>query len=151
GDDGNGALGLRPEQSLQPGEGLSHAEALWRPPRAVSPPPDRGFGRGLARVTALSRPATLADAILGVRPRVVYEPETIDEAVEVIRDSASFAKRLAFVGGGTELDLGAAPERLDAVIRTGRLGRVVEHAPSDQIVVVEAGRTLATLQETLAS
>jgi glycolate oxidase FAD binding subunit len=102
-------------------------------------------------VTVISRPSTPEDAILGVRPEVVYEPETIEEAVQVVRDSVPSAKKLGFVGGGTELDLGAAPERLDAVVRTGRLGRVVEHAPSDQIVVVEAGRTLAALQETLAS
>src|SRR5262249_7892182 len=54
------------------------------------------------------------------------------------------------VGGGTDLGLGAPPARLDAVLATSGLDRVVEHAPSDQIVVVEAGRTLGQLQSVLA-
>jgi glycolate oxidase FAD binding subunit len=62
------------------------------------------------------------------------------------------ADRLAvtFVGGGTDLELGAPPSRLDAVLRTRRLARIREHAPSDQIVAVEAGLTLAELQRHLA-
>ena len=57
-------------------------------------------------------------------------------------------KSLLFAGGGTDLDLGARPERLDVLLRTRRLSTaIVEHAPSDQIVVVEAGVTLAALAE----
>ncbi len=101
-------------------------------------------------MTSFARAAAESDAILGVLPRIVYEPSTVEEAAGVVRESASAAQALGFVGGGTDLDLGLPPARLDAVVRTGRLTRVVEHAPSDQIVVVEAGLTLARLQETLA-
>ena len=102
-------------------------------------------------MSGFSRPGTDEDAILGVRPGVVHEPSTVEEAVEAVRESAGSGKTLAFVGGGTDLELGAPPVKLDAVVRTGRLAGIVEHAPSDQIVVVEAGMTLARLQETLAS
>lgn len=102
-------------------------------------------------MSAFSRPGVEADAILGVRPGIVHEPSTVEEAAEVVCESAQGGKALAFVGGGTDLDLGAPPARLDAVVRTGRMARIVEYAPSDQIVVVEAGMTLARLQETLAS
>ena len=44
------------------------------------------------------------------------------------------------------VELGGAPSALDAVLRTGGMARVVEHAPSDQIVTAEAGLTLAALQ-----
>lgn len=98
-----------------------------------------------------SRPALPGDAILGNLPEVVCEPSTVEEAAEAVRTCAGEGKLLAFVGGGTDLELGAPPERLDAVLRTGRLARVIEYAPSDQIVVVEAGTTLAALQRTLAS
>jgi glycolate oxidase FAD binding subunit len=98
-----------------------------------------------------ARPGTEADAILGVRPEAVYEPSTVEEAVEVVRESGRGKKRLAFVGGGTDLSLGAPPAGLDAVLKTGGLARVIEHAPSDQIVIAEAGLTLAALQATLAS
>ncbi len=102
-------------------------------------------------MSAFSRPGLEDDAILGARPAIVYEPSTPEEAGEVLREAMRAGKALAFVGGGTELELGAPPVRLDAVVRTGRMVRIVEHAPSDQIVVVEAGMPLALLQEALAS
>jgi glycolate dehydrogenase FAD-binding subunit len=101
-------------------------------------------------MSAFTRPAAEGDAVLGVRPETVFEPATVEEAVEVVAASAREGKALAFVGGGTDLELGAPPKRLDAVVKTGRLARVVEHAPSDQIVIVEAGLTLGELQKALA-
>src|SRR5215468_4722777 len=59
--------------------------------------------------------------------------------------------QLGFVGGGTALALGAPPTGLDAVVRTERLTRIIEHAPADQVVIVEAGLTLAALQGQLAA
>jgi glycolate oxidase FAD binding subunit len=100
--------------------------------------------------TVLPRPVTEADTILGVRPEIVYEPRTVEEAAEILRETASDGKRLAFVGGGTDLEIGGPLQGLDAVMRTGGLSRIIEHAPADQIVVVEAGVTLATLQTALA-
>ena len=97
-----------------------------------------------------SRPAEEGDAILGVRPRIVYEPATVEEAGQAVGDSAREKRALVFVGGGTDLGLGGAPALLDAVVRTSRLDRIVEHAPSDQIVAVEAGIPLARLQAALA-
>lgn len=97
------------------------------------------------------RAATETDAILGVRPEMVYEPATVGEAAEIVAVSASGGRSLAFVGGGTQLELGGRPERLDAVVRTGRLDRIIEHAASDQIVIVEAGVPLASLQRALGA
>jgi glycolate dehydrogenase FAD-binding subunit len=102
-------------------------------------------------VSALSRSAGEEDAVLGVRPEVVYEPSSVEEAAEILLESARSGKALVFVGGGTDLELGAPPARLDAVVRTRGLSRIVEHAPSDQIAVVEAGTPLAALQRALAS
>jgi glycolate oxidase FAD binding subunit len=61
------------------------------------------------------------------------------------RDGAA----VGFVGGGTELGLGSRPAKLDAVIQTGQLNRVVEYAPADLIVTVEAGIRLSALQAML--
>ena len=96
------------------------------------------------------RPPTDADSVLGARPEIVCEPSSLEEAAEIVGRSARDGKSLVFVGGGTDLDLGRRPASLDVVLRTRRLDRVVEHAPSDQIVVVEAGVTLAALARTLA-
>jgi glycolate oxidase FAD binding subunit len=90
------------------------------------------------------------DAVAGVVPAEVVEPATLDEAAEIVAACARDRRRLAFVGGGTELGLGAPPEGLEVVLRTGSCRRVVEHAPLDQIVTVECGARLADLQAALA-
>ena len=89
------------------------------------------------------------DAILGVRPRAAYAPATLEEAAEVMTMAAHERLRLGFIGGGTQLGLGAAPTGLDAVVRTEKLARILEHAPADQVVIAEAGVTLAALQAAL--
>ena len=96
------------------------------------------------------RPGTPADAVLGLVPRLVLEPATLAEAAEAVARCARDRLSLAFVGGGTDLALGAPPASLDAVLRTGALARVVAHAPSDQVVTVEAGMPLGALQAALA-
>ncbi len=101
-------------------------------------------------MVAGAREGTPGDAILGVVPRLVLEPASVAEAADALRALARDRLRVAFVGGGTELDLGAPPTGLDAIVRTGRLARLVEHAPADQIATVEAGMPLAELQRRLA-
>ncbi len=96
------------------------------------------------------RPFEPADGVLGVQPRVAVEPASLDEAAEAMKALARDRLAVAFVGGGTDLGLGGPPARLDAVLHTRRMARVREHAPSDQIVAVEAGITLAELQRQLA-
>jgi glycolate oxidase FAD binding subunit len=97
-----------------------------------------------------ARAGAEGDAVLGVVPRTVLEPASVGEAAEIMRGLARDRAAVCFAGGGTELELGRPPARLDALVRTGRLARVVEHAPADQIVVVEAGLPLAALQRHLA-
>jgi glycolate oxidase FAD binding subunit len=93
---------------------------------------------------------TADDAVQGVVPRLVLEPSTVEEAAEALGRSAAERLAVTFVGGGTDLGLGGRPTRLDAVIRTLALSRLVEHAPADQVVTAEAGMTLGALREALA-
>ncbi|BDG08729.1 FAD-binding oxidoreductase [Anaeromyxobacter paludicola] len=76
-----------------------------------------------------------------------YAPATVAEAAELLRQGAARREPLLFEGGGT--DLGPDEPGACAVLETGRLARVVEYAPSDQVVVAEAGLTLAALQAVL--
>ena len=99
---------------------------------------------------APSRAATAGDAVLGVQPSEVYEPGTLPEAAEIVGAATRDGRRLVFVGGGTELELGAAPHALDAILRTTRLRKILDYAPSDQVVTAEVGVTLAAMQEALA-
>jgi glycolate oxidase FAD binding subunit len=101
-------------------------------------------------VVTPARPGTAGDAIQGVVPGLVLEPATVEEAVEAMARAAVDRTALAFVGGGTDLGLGGRPKRLDAVIRTRNLSRLVDHAPADQVVTAEAGMTLSAISEVLA-
>ena len=97
-------------------------------------------------MSAIARAVEAQDAVLGVRPRIAVEPTSVEEAAEVMRGFARDHLAVVFVGGGTDLELGAPPARLDAVLHTRGMARIREHAPSDQIVAVEAGMRLADLQ-----
>ena len=76
-------------------------------------------------------PVEPGDAILGVRPARVVEPATVAEAAEALRALAAERLAVAFVGGGTELELGAAPRRLE----TERRSRDRRPSPSDHQAV----------------
>src|SRR5262249_17600010 len=151
GHDGARALRLRPGVAVQPREGLPDAEALRRPARPLPRAPGGAVGGGVAGMTATGGSASPTDSILGVAPRTVYRPASVEDAVETVRACAVRNESLAFVGGGTDLELGAPPEKLDAILRTTAIDRLVEHAPSDQIAVVEAGMTLAAFQSAVGA
>ncbi|MDB5041935.1 MAG: linked oxidase-like protein [Candidatus Eremiobacteraeota bacterium] len=90
-------------------------------------------------------------AVAGVTPRDVVTPATIDELAEIVRGLHADRKAFAFIGGGTELELGNAPRALDTVVRTSALDRVIEYAPEDQTITLEAGVTLAELDRVLGA
>ncbi len=89
--------------------------------------------------------------IQGVEPSEVIAPGSIEEARFALERLGRERRKTVFVGGGTKLALGAAPSQLDAVVRTTGLARIIEYAPSDQVVTVEAGITLGALQDRLAA
>jgi glycolate oxidase FAD binding subunit len=83
--------------------------------------------------------------IWGVEPT---EPASIEEAQELLREAFHGKRRVAFAGGCTRLGLGPAP-KVQTVLRSTKLSKIVEYAPSDQVVVTESGVTLLQLQREL--
>jgi glycolate oxidase FAD binding subunit len=98
----------------------------------------------------LVRPATGADAVDGVQAELVAEPASVEEASRVLAAASRAGKAVVVVGNGSKLGLGNPPERLDLVVCTRRMDRVLEHAAGDLVVKVEAGVRLADLQAALA-
>jgi glycolate oxidase FAD binding subunit len=96
------------------------------------------------------RAATAADAVAGVRPKLVIEPGTETELAEVLRLSNEAGLAVIPRGGGTKLGWGNRPARADLILSTARLTGIIEHAWADLTVSVEAGCTIQRLQETLA-
>jgi glycolate oxidase FAD binding subunit len=103
----------------------------------------------LAKLAPHARTATEADAVAGVTPRAVVEPETEEEVAAVLRYASSAGLAVIPRGGGTQLDYGAPPRRADIILSMARISGVIEHAPHDLTVTVRAGTTLADLQRTL--
>jgi len=88
--------------------------------------------------------------ILEVEPKATVERLDLDEALATMRASDAAGETLSFAGGGTELDLGYPPWRVDTLIKTQNLRRIVDYTPADMTVTVEAGVTLAALQTVVA-
>lgn len=88
----------------------------------------------------------LAAGIPGVQTAEVFDPESPKAAAELLVSCQEKKLKLGFIGGGTALGLGNPARGIDAVVLTRRLDRVVEYAPEDQVIVVEAGITLGRLQ-----
>jgi glycolate oxidase FAD binding subunit len=96
------------------------------------------------------RTAVATDAVAGVQPSLVVEPGSEQDLAKVLKLANAAGLAAIPRGGGTKLAWGNRPTRADLILSTARLNRVIEHAWADLTVSVEAGCTLAKLQETLA-
>lgn len=74
-------------------------------------------------------------------------PASVEDAAEALRACTAQRRTISFSGG--DAAAGPAAVATDERLSTRALDRVIEYAPSDQIVRVEAGMTLAALQATL--
>src|SRR6476661_6550462 len=96
------------------------------------------------------RDATAADLVGGSAPRWVVRPRSTEEVSAVMQVATAHDLALVVRGAGTKLAWGRDPERLDVLLDTAGLDRVVEHAAGDLICVVGAGRSLESLQSQLS-
>lgn len=90
-------------------------------------------------------------AIAGVAARRVVTPPDRDELAATIAELYAAGLGYAALGGETERELGNPPRALDTIVRTTKLDRVLDYAPEDQTITVEAGITLGALDRVLAS
>jgi glycolate oxidase FAD binding subunit len=88
-------------------------------------------------------------AIDGVEPTTRVSPTTREELAEALHAADERGESVAPLGGGTQLELGMPPSRLDVAIETGGLNRLVEYEPADLTVTAEAGMRFADLQRLL--
>lgn len=97
-----------------------------------------------------ARPATIGDAVDGVPARVVVAPGTVAEASAVLALAHRAGFNVVPRGGGTKIQWGATPTRVDLVVDMTRLDRVLEHAAGDLVVRVEAGALLEEAQRVVS-
>ncbi len=75
-----------------------------------------------------------------------HRPKSIDELAHTVAAIGAAGDACALVGGATEMGLGNSAARPLQEIQTTAIGRIIEYAPSDQTITVEAGITHAALQ-----
>ncbi|WP_200214660.1 FAD-binding oxidoreductase [Micromonospora coerulea] len=117
------------------------ARSAPRPAPAAAPGSD---GPGPVRA------AGERDTVAGLPARYVAAPRDTRQAAALLRAAADLDLAVTFRGGGTKLDWGNPPRRLDLILDTTGLAGVVEHAAGDLITVVRAGTRLDALAATLA-
>ncbi len=96
---------------------------------------------GAASVQAEGAPRR-AHAIDDCEPSVVVRPETMEQAAEVLAWAGR--ERLAVVpwGQGTQMHLGASPQRYDIALSLSELNRVLEYDSANLTLIAEAGMPL---------
>jgi glycolate dehydrogenase FAD-binding subunit len=100
---------------------------------------------------AHARPGAGADAVAGVPVRWVVAPADTAAVAAVLRVATAHGLSVVARGGGSKLDWGLPPSRVDLVVDVARLAGVVEHAAGDLVATVRAGTPLATVQSALAT
>jgi glycolate oxidase FAD binding subunit len=100
-------------------------------------------------IAASTRAGADVDAVDGVVPRSVAEPESAEAFAETLAQASRAGLQTVIRGGGTKLDWGRPPRAVDLVVSTARLNRLVAHRHGDLTVTVQAGMTLRELNRAL--
>jgi len=76
-------------------------------------------------------------------------PESIDQIRAVMRLASSEDWSVLPAGAATWLDAGNPLKRINIIVSTQKLNRIIEHEPADLVAITEAGTTLHDLNEAL--
>ncbi|WP_066365233.1 FAD-binding oxidoreductase [Herbidospora mongoliensis] len=90
------------------------------------------------------------DAVGGVTPRWVAQPESVEEIAVVMGACADGGLAVTPAGGRTKLGWAAPPERVDVLLDLSSMHDVLEHVAGDLVVRVQAGIPVTRLAEVLA-
>jgi glycolate oxidase FAD binding subunit len=91
-----------------------------------------------------------SDAIDGVVPRLVVEPEAAEDVAAVLASASQQRASVVIRGGGTKIAWGRPPSPIDIVLGTKRLNKVVAHEYADLTATVQAGARIADVNRELA-
>ena len=96
------------------------------------------------------RQGAVEDAIDGVVPRLVSQPQSPEELASLLAGASRDRWMTVLRGGGTKLAWGRVPASLDLIVDISRLDRLVAHRHGDMTATVQAGMPLASLNRSLA-
>jgi glycolate oxidase FAD binding subunit len=97
----------------------------------------------------LTGPEAERFAVDGKVPQAVVFPGSVEEVSSVMAFAAEAGLKVTPWGAGSQMALGAIPERVDLVVVLKRLSRVVDHEWADMTATVQAGMPFRDFQKTL--
>ena len=100
--------------------------------------------------TCDAREAGPSDAIDGVLPGAVVTPASAAALAGLLQWASGERLSVVLRGGGSKINWGQPPARVDLVVRTRGLNRLIDHAHGDLTATAEAGMTLRDLNQQLA-
>jgi len=103
-----------------------------------------------ADAVKLQPSALSSHAVDGKQPGLVCSPGTPDQIAAALRVCSEAEASVAPWGGGTAIRVGNPPRRVDVVIELSRMNRLIEHDDANLTATVEAGMTLADVQQSAA-
>jgi glycolate oxidase FAD binding subunit len=100
-------------------------------------------------VTTSTNDLVIPDTITidAVGPMPILRPATAAEVGEIVRRCAAEGTAVYPVGGGTMLDYGLPPVRPGVAVELRALDKVIDFPASDMTITVEAGITIARLNQ----
>jgi glycolate oxidase FAD binding subunit len=105
---------------------------------------------GVGRSLPLAKSVVGTVSIDGVVASEIIVPANAQEAAEALATAADLDCAVTPVGGGTALNLGNPPERVDRVLSTERLAGIIDYEPTDLVLSVGAGARFGDVQAVLA-
>ncbi|GJM16596.1 MAG: glycolate oxidase [Thermodesulfobacteriota bacterium] len=99
--------------------------------------------------TILEKEELEAFSIDNVLPEIVLSPDNIEQVSEIMKLASKESLSVIPWGSGTKSDLGNKPDRVDIVISTNNLNRIIEHEASDLVATTQSGISLSSLQKEL--
>lgn len=85
----------------------------------------------------------------GVTASDVIAPDDAQATADVLAEAEARGQAVAPVGGGTALNMGNPPERVDLVLSTEHLGGIIDYEPTDLVLSVGAGAKFGDVQAVL--
>lgn len=106
---------------------------------------------GITGASALIPAAeTPSYAVDGIVPGAVAAPDSVEQVSRLLAFASDNDLSVVPWGGGTSMAAGSVPRRVDIVISTQRLARILDYSPDDMTITVQAGVPLAQVQRLMA-
>ena len=85
----------------------------------------------------------------GISPRLVATPENTEQVSTILQIATKNNFSVTPWGGGTKINIGNYPAKLDVVLCMSDMDKIIEMRPADMTVTVQAGTKMASLKSSL--